>query len=364
MKTKVETKTKIELLNIGKKVAIGLSGGVDSAVSAVLLKRAGFNVVAVNMKCWSNTDGSECEADKDRKIAIQVAECIGIPIKVWDFEKEYKETVMDYFFTEIKKGRTPNPDIICNKEIKFELFLKKAVKQLHVNYVATGHYARIAKDKYGYKLLKGVDVTKDQSYFLYTLNQTQLSKSLFPVGHLTKKEVRELAEEFNLPNKNKKDSVGICFIGEVDITEFLKKHIPEKIGNVKNLKGEVIGHHMGVWFYTIGQRHKFTINKYQGRPLYVVRKDIGKNELIVGDVVDVNTLQFEIEDISFMFKGAKEILEQEQVDIRIRHLGKLLKGTVKNGVVKSDKEKFQSVASGQSAVFYKDDVVLGGAIIK
>ena len=364
MKTKVETKTKIELLNIGKKVAIGLSGGVDSAVAAVLLKRAGFDVVAVNMKCWSNIDGSECEADKDRKIAIQVAEHIGIPIKVWDFEKEYKETVMDYFFTEIKKGRTPNPDIICNKEIKFKLFLKKAVEQLKVDYVATGHYARIAKDQDGYKLLKGVDVTKDQSYFLYALNQTQLSKTLFPIGHLTKKEVRGLAKEFNLPNQNKKDSVGICFIGEVDITEFLKKYIPEKPGNVKNLKGEVIGQHMGVWFYTIGQRRKFTINKYQGKSMYVVRKDVAKNELIVGDVVDVNTSQFEVEDISFMFKKAKNILEKEYVDIRIRHLGKLLKGRVKNNVVKSDKGNFQSVASGQSAVFYKGDVVLGGAIIK
>ena len=364
MKTKVEIKTQVELLNVGKKVAVGLSGGVDSAVSAVLLKRAGFDVVAVNMKCWSNADGSECEADKDRKIAVQVAEKIGIPIKIWDFEKEYREKVIKYFFSEIKKGRTPNPDIICNKEIKFEMFLNKALSELGVDYIATGHYARIISENNSYKLLKGVDVTKDQSYFLYALNQHQLSKTLFPVGHLTKKEVRELAEEFQLPNKNKKDSVGICFIGEVDITEFLKKHISEKIGVVKNIKGEVIGEHIGVWFYTIGQRHGFTINTYQGKPLFVVRKDVENNELIVGDAIDTDCNQFEIEDTCFVFKGAKELLEKGDVDVRIRHLGRLTASRVSNNIVKSLKGNFHGVASGQSAVFYDDDIVLGGAVIK
>src|SRR3989338_5982243 len=364
MKTKVEVKIELQLLNVGKKVAVGLSGGVDSAVSAVLLKRAGFDVVAVNMKCWSNVDGSECEADIDRKIAIQVAENIGIPIQVWDFEKEYREKVVEYFIDEIKKGRTPNPDVICNKEIKFGLFLNKALKELNVDFVATGHYARILEEDGVYKLLKGIDVTKDQSYFLHRLNQFQLSKTLFPVGHLTKKEVRELANEFELINKDKKDSVGICFIGEIDTTDFLKKHISEKVGLVKNMQGEVIGEHIGVWFYTIGQRHGFTINKYQGKPLYVVEKRVEKNELIVGDTADTNSSSFKVEDMHYIFGCAKEILESSEVDIKIRHLGKLLEGTVKNGVVKSAKERFQSVASGQSAVFYKDDIVLGGAVIR
>jgi len=363
MKSKIETKIQVQLLNVGKKVAVGLSGGVDSAVSAVLLKRAGFDVIGVNMKCWSNPDGSECEADKDRKVAIQVAEHIGIPIKVWDFEKEYREKVIEYFFEGIKKGRTPNPDIICNKEIKFGMFLNKAVKELGVDYVATGHYARVVEDNREFKLFKGVDETKDQSYFLYALNQFQLSKTLFPVGHLTKKEVRELATEFDLSNKDKKDSVGICFVGEVDIVEFLKKHIPEQTGDVKGINGDVIGDHIGVKFYTIGQRHGFNINKYQGRPLYVVNKNIEKNELIVGDVSDVNTLQFKIENMHYIFKGAEEILENSKVDIRIRHLGSLVSGTVVNKVVTSDKVKFQSVASGQSAVFYKGDIVLGGGVI-
>lgn len=364
MQTKVEVKTKLQLLNIGKKVAVGLSGGVDSAVSAVLLKRAGFDVVAVNMKCWSNQDGSECEADIDRKIAIQVAENIGIPIKVWDFEKEYRQKVIEYFIDEIKKGRTPNPDVVCNKEIKFDLFLNKALKELKVDFVATGHYARILGDNGTYKLLKGVDETKDQSYFLHRLNQYQLSKTLFPVGHLTKKEVRELADEFELINKDKKDSVGICFIGEVDIAEFLKKHITQKVGVIKNLSGEVIGQHIGVWFYTIGQRHGFTINKYLGKPMYVVKKDVENNELVVGDTVDTNSLSFGVEDIHYIFEGAKEILDNLEVDIRIRHLGVLIKGVVKGGVVTSLEKMFNAVASGQSVVFYKDDVVLGGAVIK
>lgn len=363
MKTSLKVKPEVKLINQGKKVAVGLSGGVDSTVAAALLVNAGFDVIGVNMKCWSNPDGSECEADRDRKIAIQVAGKLGIEVKVWDFEKEYRQKVIDYFYSEFEKGRTPNPDIVCNKEIKFGMFLNRAVKELDVDFVATGHYARVVKSNKGFKLLKGVDKSKDQSYFLYALNQEQLSHSIFPLGSLTKQEVREIAYELGFSNYNKPDSVGICFVGEVDIKDFLKQRLKEKKGEVVNTKGEVIGEHEGAWFYTIGQRRGFSITKYQGNPTYVIDKDIKTNRLVVGDMVNANKLEFELSDLTLISPGYKEVLDNEGVDVRIRHLGRLVKARVNGNRVTSVDGYFQGVAEGQSAVFYKDDIVLGGGII-
>ncbi|NCS97593.1 MAG: tRNA 2-thiouridine(34) synthase MnmA [Candidatus Pacebacteria bacterium] len=365
MKASLKFKPEVKFLNKGKKVAVGLSGGVDSSVSTALLVSAGYEVIGVNMKCWSNADGRECEADKDRKIAIQVAEKLGIEVKVWDFEKEYRQKVIDYFYKEFEAGRTPNPDIICNKEIKFGMFLDRAIKDLGVDFVATGHYARVVKDDEVYRLLKGVDDSKDQSYFLHTLNQYQLAHSIFPVGHLLKKEVREIAKEYDFANYDKPDSVGICFVGDVDIKEFLKQRIDVSQGEVVTTSGEVIGTHDGVWFYTIGQRRGFDITKYQGKPLYVIGKDIKNNKLIVGDMVESNKIEFPISNLYLIAEDYKKMIEKELLDIRIRHLGGLVKGKVDdNKVIAQDGSFFQGVASGQSAVFYKDDFVLGGAIIE
>src|SRR3972149_909916 len=218
------------------RVAVGLSGGVDSAVSAHLLKEQGYDVTGVYMQCWdSKADG--CRADEDRAEALKVAEHLGIPFKHLDFIKEYKAKVIDYFYCEYEAGRTPNPDVLCNKEIKFGMFLDWALEN-GFEKVATGHYARVENSAGGYSLLKGVDETKDQSYFLYLLGQEQLSKTIFPVGEMTKAEVRKLAKSSKLPNSDRPDSVGICFIGEVDIRDFLKKKIKTSPGNVLKQSGE------------------------------------------------------------------------------------------------------------------------------
>jgi tRNA-specific 2-thiouridylase len=219
-----------------KKVAVGLSGGVDSSVSAHLLLQAGYDVVGVHMKCW-DSKGDGCTADQDRADAVEVASKLGIEFRALDYVKEYNERVISYFYAEYEAGRTPNPDVMCNKEIKFGLFFDWAM-QNGFDFVATGHYAQVRQNAGGvYELLRGVDDSKDQSYFLYLLDQERLSKVLFPVGHLPKKEVRLLAEALGLKTAAKPDSVGICFVGEVDIKEFLKKHIAAKVGVVRTLNG-------------------------------------------------------------------------------------------------------------------------------
>ncbi|MGH7250067.1 MAG: tRNA 2-thiouridine(34) synthase MnmA, partial [Minisyncoccia bacterium] len=269
-----------------KLIFVGLSGGVDSAVSAALLQKAGYEVVGVFMKTW-HPDFLECNEEEERRDAMRVAAHLDIPFLTFDFEKEYKRAVADYMIREYKEGRTPNPDVMCNKEVKFGAFLKKALS-MGANYVATGHYARIVDTenfletapsetkrqgthtfpKNSPHLLQGVDSAKDQSYFLWTLRQEQLSKILFPIGHLKKTEVRKLAKKFNLPVSEKKDSQGICFLGPVDLKEFLKHYIKEKKGEVVLARGEarpngeagrVIGFHDGVVFHTLGERHGFTI---------------------------------------------------------------------------------------------------------
>ncbi|OGC45523.1 tRNA 2-thiouridine(34) synthase MnmA [candidate division WWE3 bacterium RBG_19FT_COMBO_34_6] len=345
------------------KVAVGVSGGVDSSVAAYLLKEQGYDVVGIYLQCWDKkTDG--CSSDEDRSFAISVCSKLGIEFNHLNYVAQYKKRVIDYFYNSYEKGLTPNPDILCNSEIKFGLFLNWVLNN-GFDYLATGHYTRVKKSKENeYSLLKGIDPDKGQSYFLYRLNQHQLSKVMFPIGDLTKKQVRKIAEDIDLPTYNRPDSQGICFIGEVDIKKFLQKRLKIKKGKVLFTNGEEVGEHDGVWFYTIGQRHGFKVNKYFGLPLYVVSKNASNNTIVVGYASDVLKDEFCVTDASWV---NKKIDNKAKVDVRIRHLGDLFPGTVtfkKNDTYKVVlTEKPFGVAPGQSAVFYKGEEVLGGGII-
>lgn len=344
------------------RVAVGLSGGVDSAVSAYLLKEQGYNVTGIYMQCWdSREDG--CSADEDRVDALKVATHLGIPFKYLNFVHEYKTRVIDYFYSEYQAGRTPNPDVMCNKEIKFGMFLDWANKK-GFDYVATGHYAQVKKVKDSFDLLKGIDPKKDQSYFLYLLNQEQLSKTIFPLGEMTKDEVRQIAKDVGLHNADKPDSVGICFIGEVDIREFLKDKIETKVGEVVNKDGEVIGEHNGVQFYTVGQRHGFRVTKYHGLPLYVIGKNVEKNQLIVGYAKEGEVSEFEVNELHWINKVLESSFECE---VRIRHLGEMYEckcEKIENTIIVKLENPVFGVAPGQSAVFYDGATALGGGTIQ
>ena len=370
-----------------KKVVVGLSGGVDSAMVVALLKEQGYDVTGVFLECWR---APGCRTDEDRKDALSVALKLKIPFKVLDFKKEYKQKVVDYFYAEYKAGRTPNPDTMCNREIKFGLFYDWSLKN-GFDYVATGHYARIqrirenpksklqisnksqnpnCKSQIEYKLLRGVDKKKDQSYFLYLLRKDQLKKILFPVGEMTKEEVRREAKKRKLPVADKPDSQGICFIGPVDVKEFLKKKIKPLKGEVVDTKGKVIGKHEGVWFYTIGERHGFKIKpefmKSEMPALYVVSKDVEKNRLVVGSKKEVMSSEFDVEDVHWINKINSEKLTSKKIKVRIRHGGQLVRAELrtKNKKLKVMLERLVfGVAPGQAAVFYSRDVILGGGVI-
>ena len=260
------------------KVVVGISGGVDSSVAALLLKQQGYDVVGIFMKNWDETDDDGvCTAEEDYKDAVAVANEIGIDYYSINFEKEYYDRVFTYFLDEYKKGRTPNPDIMCNKEIKFKAFLDFAIK-LGADYVATGHYARIERGDDGVKLLRGLDNNKDQTYFLSQLTQDQIKNVMFPVGELQKKEVREIAKKYNLATADKKDSTGICFIGERNFNEFLSHYLPAKQGNIVDVDGNIMGKHNGLMYHTIGQRRGLGIGG-DGAAWFVCGKNLEKNEL-------------------------------------------------------------------------------------
>ena len=266
-------------------VVVGLSGGVDSSVAALLLKQAGWNVIGLFMKNWQDDDDDEyCSSREDLVDAAAAADVIGIELEVANFSAEYKERVFADFLREYKAGRTPNPDVLCNSEIKFKAFLDHAL-QLGAERIATGHYAQVRQFMGEFQLLKAEDGTKDQSYFLYRLNQTQLSKALFPIGHLYKRDVRKMAEQAGLGNHAKKDSTGICFIGERPFREFLQRYLPLQPGEIRTLDGDrVIGHHQGLMYHTIGQRDGLGIGGVKNAPelpWYVAGKDMEKNLLYV-----------------------------------------------------------------------------------
>lgn len=343
---------------MAKKVALGMSGGVDSSLSAALLKEHGYEVTGVFLECWR---ASGCRAEDDRKDALNVALKLGIPFRVLDFKDTYKEKVVEYFFREYEAGRTPNPDVLCNKEIKFGLFYDWAIANGY-DYVATGHYAQNLNNQ----LCIPKDSRKDQTYFLYRLRGEQMPHILFPIGHLTKQEVRELAQEKNLAVAAKPDSQGICFIGEINVHNFLKERLGERPGDVVDTKGRKIGEHKGLWFYTIGQRHGFEVkvNNNAIPPYYVIRKDAEKNQLVVGFGTETYRDSFEIENIHWISENPTQV---KNLLVRIRHTGKLLPcrlvSTTKDRMKVLLDEPAQGLASGQSAVFYEDGVCLGGGVI-
>lgn len=346
-----------------KKVYIGLSGGVDSSVSAALLVEKGYDVTGVFIKVWQ-PDFIECTWKEDRLDAMRVAATLGIPFITLDLEKEYKEGVIDYMIGEYKKGRTPNPDVMCNREVKFGAFYAWVKKQDKDAYIATGHYAQIVNDEHGFHLQKSKDEAKDQTYFLWTLTSSVLSSTLFPIGGMEKSEVRKLAEKFALPVATKKDSQGLCFVGTIDVKELLKNYIDEKKGDVRNENGDILGYHEGVMFYTIGERHGFTITKKgtDDAPYYVVAKDFETNVLVVSNTPpeERKGTEIEIEQKSF----TSPYTTGEIYEVRARYRAPLAKVEVIDDTHCKVREGSIVTTEGQSLVFYKGDVCIGGGIIK
>jgi len=361
------------------KVALGMSGGVDSSLCAHLLVERGYDVTGVYLECWR---APGCRSEEDRKDALQIALKLGIPFKVLDFKKEYKENVVEYFFNEYEKGLTPNPDIMCNKEIKFGMFYDWAMKK-DFDYVATGHYAKISEKQ----LSIPKDEHKDQTYFLYLMNQDQINHTLFPLQNLNKDEVRKKAKKCGIHVANKKDSVGICFIGDINVHQFLKDRLGENPGNVVDTSGNIIGSHKGLWFYTIGQRSGFeiksktlhkqddgtTIDKSNIPPFYVIKKAPDKNQLVAGFGGETLNDKFGVRNLHWIIdENEKLTKENGDLFVRIRHTGELLACSLVYNEVKL-KKAVQGIAEGQSAVFYlcpkgykKTDneiICLGGGII-
>ena len=394
---------------MSKKVIVALSGGVDSSVAALILKKQGYHVIGIFMKNWhdeSVTISNECPWLEDSNDALIISEKLGIPFQVIDLSKEYKKRIVDYMFREYKEGRTPNPDILCNKEIKFDVFLSKA-ESLGADYIATGHYCRKKESKKGnkkiYKLIEGKDKTKDQSYFLCQLNQIQLSKVLFPIGDLKKTDVRKIAKENGLITANKKDSQGLCFVGKIKLPEFLQQKLKIKRGKIikvapdekifkkvlKNVKdenylkksvqkykysessGEMIGYHDGAHFFTIGQRKGLQIGGFK-KPLFVIEKDVKKNIIYVGEGENHpglyrQGLLIKSNDINWLRPDLKISLNSsEKILARIRYRQTLKPAQIfirKEGLYLVFNKKQKSISSGQFAAWYKEKELIGSGII-
>ena len=353
---------------MAKTVYVGMSGGVDSSVSALLLKEQGYRVVGVYMKNWSkDLPGMKCPWADDLADAKRVAVKLGIDFYVWDFEKEYYEKVVEYMLSEFKKGNTPNPDIMCNQEIKFKLFYEKAM-EAGADFIATGHYARVEHDKDGSTLLRAVDENKDQTYFLYRISKEALSHTLFPIGGMLKPEVKKLAEEKGLHNAYKKESMGVCFVGEVGMKDFLKEYIDIKPGEICEIEsGEVLGYHEGAVFYTIGQRHGLYLNGKKcvvndGMLYYVVKKDIKENVVYVSKNLNHEAIWTNELELTDVFIRNDAIKENSDVLVRLRHRAPLIAAKFDSKKLEFDKE-IKRPASGQSAVVYDGEKCLGGGVI-
>ena len=354
------------------KVIVGMSGGVDSSVSAYLLKEQGYQVEGLFMKNWEEDDNDEyCAAAEDLRDAQAVCDKLGIKLHTINFATEYWDNVFEYFLAEYKAGRTPNPDIMCNKEIKFKAFLEFACEDLGADYIATGHYVSREFRDGKWAMIRGKDNNKDQSYFLYTLSHEQVGRTLFPVGNIEKPEVRALAEKADLITHDKKDSTGICFIGERKFKDFLAKYLPAQPGNIENTEGEVIGQHDGLMYHTLGQRKGLRIGGLANAgeaPWYVVEKDLKRNVLIVGQGSNHPRL------------FSKGLIANQLHWVSRRELEQPFSCTVKTRYRQQDvsctvtplsdgnfevmfNEQQSSVTPGQSVVFYQDEVCLGGGII-
>lgn len=350
-----------------KTIFVGVSGGVDSSVAAALLKDQGHTVVGVFIRTWQ-PEWMECTWRDERRDAMRVCAHLGIPFLECDLTEEYKTGVADYMINEYKKGRTPNPDVMCNKEVKFGGFLNWALER-GADYVATGHYAQVKKSM----LVRGIDEGKDQSYFLWTLTQDQLGHILFPVGHLPKSDTRKLAAKYNLPTATKKDSQGICFIGKVSMKEFLSHYIDEQPGDVLDSNGEVIGNHPGVLFFTLGERHGFTIIEKgtDDEAMYVVEKDIEQNTITVASKDFLNSQEAEhtifklhaVNDTSTVFQQGFSCQAQIRYHGEIKNVTFLSYNSEKEEATIQFVEHDATITAGQSVVFYDGEVCLGGGIV-
>ena len=357
--------------NASIKVIVGMSGGVDSSVSALLLQQQGYHVEGLFMKNWDEDDGTEyCTAKEDLADAQAVCDKLGIHLHTANFAAEYWDNVFEHFLAEYKAGRTPNPDILCNKEIKFKAFLEYALA-LGADYIATGHYVRRGDIDGEPVLLKGLDNNKDQSYFLYAVGKDEIGRTFFPVGELEKTEVRRLAEEHDLITHNKKDSTGICFIGERRFKDFLEQYLPAQPGNIETLEGDIIGKHHGLMYHTIGQRQGLGIgglSNYPDEPWYVVEKDLQRNVLVVtqgGQHESLYKTHMIADNFDWVARKAPTLPLTCMAKCRYRQpdqectLTELADGRIEV----SFKEPQRAITPGQSAVFYIGEQCLGGGII-
>lgn len=349
------------------RVVVGMSGGVDSSVTALLLKEQGYDVIGIFMKNWDDTDeAGVCTATEDYEDVIRVCNQIGIPYYAVNFEKQYWDKVFTYFLDEYRAGRTPNPDVMCNKEIKFKAFLDHAMS-LGADYLATGHYARVEERDGETVMLRGVDDNKDQTYFLNQLTQDQLSKVMFPLGHLQKPEVREIAEKADLATAKKKDSTGICFIGERNFKEFLSGYLPAQQGAMETMDGKRMGTHDGLMYYTIGQRHGLGIGG-AGDPWFVIGKDLDRNVLIVGQNFHNDALysdSLRAVGVSFTSERPKPGRFRCTAKFRYRQPDTAVEvelGEDGTASVLFD-EPVRAITPGQAVVFYDGDECLGGGTI-
>jgi len=358
---------------MSKNIIVGMSGGVDSSVTALTLLEQGHKVTGLFMKNWEEDDGTEqCTAMEDLADAQQVCDTLGIELKTVNFAAEYWDEVFEVFLSEFKLGRTPNPDILCNKHVKFKAFLNYAIEDLGAEYIATGHYARVGFQKGSYQLLKGLDPNKEQSYFLYTLGQKALSKTLFPIGEMMKPELRALAKKAGFDNYQKKDSTGICFIGERKFKEFLQRYLPTQAGEMRTPEGQYIGQHHGLMYYTLGQRQGLGIGGVKNapdEPWYVLEKELDNNILIVGQghyhpLMLHNSLEAGQLDWCDNQPLSKAIHCRAKTRYRQQDQACYLE-PLENGHCRATFEESQrAITPGQSVVFYDGDICLGGGVIE
>lgn len=355
---------------MAKTVVIGMSGGVDSSVAALLLKEQGYDVIGLFMNNWKETDPNGCcTAEEDYTDVRRVANLIGIPYYTVDFSQNYWDNVFRLFVEEYQKGRTPNPDVLCNREIKFGAFREQAAK-IGADYIATGHYCGVKRENGRTYLTRAADENKDQTYFLNQVTEEQISNVIFPLEKITKPEVRAIAEKYGLATAKKKDSTGICFIGERNFRNFLSKYIPMKEGEIRTLDGKVVGRHDGVYYYTVGQHKGFGLGGVKGEnnaePWYIVKKDVQNNILYVNQGEPEELYSKVLTTAGFNFI-TEDVADGKEVEVRIRHRQPLQKAKffhTETGARVEFFDKQRAVASGQYCVVYDGEVCVGGGVIE